>query len=307
MNVRYIAALGIAFLPAAYATPAKALVVEYPNFTSTAGLTLAGKATTTATSDGTVLRLTGTGLDEAGAAFTNSPVTLGAGGAFSTQFQFRITAPGGIDPADGFAFLLAANPTGLGGGGVSSGGGFLGYGGVPNSVAIEFDTFNNGGVDGNSSNHVAIDENGHVIDGTSFSDQNLTNVYAQALCDFTSANSYSRAGCLSNGDLWTALITYDGTNLNLNLTDPAEGSTDSVYVNLPINISSFLGTNTPFVGFGAGTGGGVENHDIINWEFATTADLPAPASPTPEPATLAVLGAALAAMGMRSIRRRKTG
>jgi hypothetical protein len=46
------------------------------------------------------------------------------------------------------------------------------YGGVGNSVGIEFDTYDNGGADGDSSNHVAIDEDGNITNGTSQSDRN---------------------------------------------------------------------------------------------------------------------------------------
>jgi hypothetical protein len=293
MNARYLAALGIALLPGAYATPSQALVINYPDFSSTAGLTLVGSTMTAVTGDGTVLRLTPAAGGQAGAAYSTSAISLGPGDTFSTQFQFRFTNPS-ASPADGITFVLAAGSSGLG-----SPGGGLGYGGVLNSVAFEFDTFDNGGDDGNSSNHVAIDEDGHVADGTSFSDQDLTNVYGQQLCD--SVNPYTRPGCLSNGDKWTALITYDGTNLNLTLTDPAEGSADNVYVNLPINIESFLGTSTAFVGFTGGTGGLFENQDIINWELSNTSALPAS-----EPATLSLLGAGLAAMGM-AYRRRRAG
>ncbi|MGH9639292.1 MAG: lectin-like domain-containing protein, partial [Bryobacteraceae bacterium] len=56
--------------------------------------------------------------------------TLGASDTFSTWFQFRFTDSGGIDPADGITFVLAASPTGLGGVG-----GAIGYQGVANSMA----------------------------------------------------------------------------------------------------------------------------------------------------------------------------
>ena len=101
---------------------------------------------------------------QAGAAYSQSAVTLGAGNTYSTQFRFRFTNPAGVDPADGITVTLAASPTGLGTPGYG-----MGYEGVGSSVAIEFDTYNNGIFDGslgyfaqepNSSNHVATDING---------------------------------------------------------------------------------------------------------------------------------------------------
>lgn len=108
---------------------------SYPNFSSTAGLTLNGAAATT----GGVLQPTPSAGNSSGSTFTTSQISLGAGAEFSTFFQFRLTNPGGIAPADGIAFVLQTvnnNVGGLGGG--------LGYLGIANSVGIEFDTYNNG-------------------------------------------------------------------------------------------------------------------------------------------------------------------
>src|SRR5205085_4845698 len=161
------------------------------NFASTAGLTLVGNTSTAVTGDGTVLRLTPATFNQSGAAYSTSAVTLGSNATFSTQFQFRLTSPGGINPADGFVFVVGTSTSGLG-----AGGGGLGYlGAAGNSVAIEFDTFDNGGTDGNSSNHVGIDTNGNLADS------NLANVYGISACNFT-GNSYQAAGCMSNGHLW---------------------------------------------------------------------------------------------------------
>ncbi len=268
------------------AMPSQASVLfNFPNFSSTAGLTLVGSTATATTSDGTVLRLTPASGGQAGAAYSTTPVALGSNATFSTTFQFRFTSPGGIDPADGITFVMAANSSGLG-----TSGGDIGYGGVPNSVAIEFDTFNNGGADGNSSNHVSIDMNGHIIDGSNLSDQNLTNVYGVATCDFGSSTNNASPGCMSNGDLWTVTIGYDGTNLSATMWDQsgahAEASPFTVYGSVPINIASFLGTNTAFVGFTAGTGAGFENHDIISWQFANTTQLSGGGGNVPEPGTV---------------------
>ena len=75
---------------------------------------------------------------------------------------------------------------------------------------------------------------------------------------------------MSNGDLWTANISYDGSNLTVIITDPAEASSFTAINNYAINLASLLGQNTAYVGFTSGTGGGWENHDIVNWTFANT-------------------------------------
>ena len=156
----------------------------------------------------------------------------------------------------------------------------MGYQGVPSSVAIEFNTYNNCCFDSNSSNHVAIDTNGILTNLA------LTNVYGIQNCVTATPNTI--AGCMSNGHLWTANISYDGSNLNVSLLDPAEGLAFNAITNYPINISTFLGTNSAFVGFTGGTGSGFENQDIVYWKFANTATLS-----TPEPGSLALLGTGL--------------
>ncbi len=256
------------------------IIINYPNFTNTSGLTLVGNSSTAVTGDGTVLRVTPAVIGQSGAAYSTTAVALGVNNTFSTQFQFRFTSPGGIDPADGITFVLAAAPTGLGVGGFG-----IGYGGVPNSVAVEFDTFENGGVD-NSSNHVAIDTGGNL------NDLSLTDVYGVHNC-FLGSNT--AAGCMSNGGLWTANISYDGSNLTVKLFDPAEGSTFTAINSYAINLSSLLGTNTAYVGFTSGTGSGWENHDIVNWEFANTSQIP---NSAPEPSSLLLFGAGLLGMGL---------
>jgi hypothetical protein len=95
------------------AAQASATVIDYPGFASPSPpLTYQGSATTTATSDGTVLRLTSASGSESGAAYSTSPITLGSNDTFSTQFHFRFTNPGGIDPADGITFVLGKLCTG---------------------------------------------------------------------------------------------------------------------------------------------------------------------------------------------------
>jgi Legume lectin domain/PEP-CTERM motif len=289
---------------AAFGTSAHADNFNYPNFSNTAGLTFAGNAGTAVTGDGTVLRIIPAAGNQAGAAYSTTSTTLGTGATFSTQFSFRFTQPGGVDPADGITFVLAASPSGLGTAGYG-----MGYQGVANSVAIEFDTYNNGNANSlgpfpqepDSSNHVAIDLNGALTNA------NPTNVYGISSCGFPSGtpsqSSNAVAGCMSNGDLWTATITYDGSLLNVVLSDPAEGSIFNAITNLPIDIASYLGGNTAYVGFTGSSGAGWENEDITSWRFADTATLP-PAG-VPEPATWATMLLGFAGIGMAVRRRRR--
>jgi hypothetical protein len=295
MNLKV--ALAPALLALAFHSTSHATVVTYNDFSSTAGLTFVGNSSVATTADGQVLRVTRATGGQSGAVYSTTPITLGASDIFSTTFKFRFTDPGGIDPADGITFVLASNPTGLGGAGVG-----IGYAGVPHSVAIEFDTYNNAGFglgnnDGSSSNHVAVDTNGNL------NNLGITNVYGNGSCGFLSGspsqNPYSVPGCMSNGDLWTASIGYDGSKLSVQLLDPAKGFVFNAIGGMPIDIASILGTNQAYVGFTSGTGAGWENHDIISWQFADTTEL----ATVPEPATLSIVGVGL--LGLLARRRRK--
>lgn len=251
---------------------AGAAVINYADFSSVAGLTINANAAQV----GNVLRVTPANFNQAGSAFSTSTVSLASGASFSTYFQFRFTDAGGscdsFSPltcgADGLAFVvqtLGNNVGGLGGG--------IGYDGISNSIAVEFDTWNNGGIDDSSSNHIGIDVNG--------------NIDSVVLAEVTEAD-------MNNGDIWNAWIDYNSVTqlLEARLTRSSTRPTTAM-VTHTIDLASVLGTTNAFVGFTSGTGAAFANHDVLAW---TLEDRFAPigGGTVPEPGTLLLLGTGLA-------------
>ena len=138
----------------------------YPDFSSPVAvhqLSLNGSSHLTGYGSQVVLRLTDGNQypAETSTAYFDLPQRVDMG--FTTWFKFKIHNPTACcNPGDGFAFIIqnsnATDPTqGASGSGltaVGAGGGGLGYSGINNSLAIEFDIFDDPW-DPNS-NHVAI-------------------------------------------------------------------------------------------------------------------------------------------------------
>ena len=62
-----------------------------------------------------------------------------------------------------------------------------------------------------------------------------------------------------------AHITYDGTTLNLTITDLVTQATSShPFV---VNIPATVGGNTAYIGFTGGTGGQTATQQILNWSY----------------------------------------
>lgn len=272
-------------LTALCGTGAQAGVVTYQDFSDTTGLTTVGAARTETTADGTVMRITPDALWQSGAFYSTNSLQLGNNATFSTSFQFRMT-PSGI-PADGLAFVLAASPNGMG----ESGAG-MGYQGVQKSVIVEFDTYDNGWSDGFSNNHVAVSTNGSTTPVSP-----VSHVYGNRTCP-----QAPTAGCLSNGGLWTATIGYDGAKLSVTLRDSQLGTDFVALSDFAIDIASILGSNQAYAGFTAATGAAGESHDILNWTFADSAQIPAD---VPEPGSVWILGLGLAGLAARRALKRR--
>lgn len=266
-NVRP-ALLAASAVVACSATGAMAQVIRFNDFSDTSILSLNRDAQVVGAGSNAALRLANTTTFSSGSAFSN--VTVNARD-FYTKFSFRISNPGGInDPwdgvpgADGLAFVVQSVSSSIGG----SGGG-LGYQGIPSSVAVGFDTFQNTQFGDPDGNHIEINSNGSV----------------------NSLQTSAIASRLDSGSVYFAWIEYDGTTLSawFNSVDfrPA-----SPIISRNINIAQILGQDLGYVGFTGATGNAWGNHDILTWEYQ-------PFIPAPSAAALLGLGGLLAARRRR--------
>lgn len=269
----------VPLLLAAYATGAAAQTLSYPDFSSTAGLQVNGNAFR----NGSKLTLTPALGNQSGSAFSLTTIALSSNASFSTVFSFEILGRGGLDNgADGLTFTIQTNASNVGG----LGGG-IGYAGISNSAAVEFDTYNNAEPGG--SNHVGIDLNGSVTSVVST---------PQLPIDF------------DNGGVWFAWVDYDGATQSLQ----ARWSQSNVrpvgaMLSTSVDLASILGSPNVYVGFTSGTGGGWGEHNILSWNFVnrfSETGAPLPTSTVPEPSTWLLLGTGLAAVGGIGRRRRRS-
>jgi hypothetical protein len=214
----------------------------------TTDLTLNGSAKIITGGKGSpVLWLTPAQQSQAGSAFTTNSISFNE---FSTFFQFQMTDPGYYGASDGMTFTLQTEgATALG-----ANGGDLGYAGITPSVAVGFKTWQDPG--NFNDNYVSVFTNGEI------NDLDPKTPYGVTACQ----PSTGVFGCMSNGDVWSVWIDYDGTNLHVAIVDNSTTRPRDL-LTYPIDIPSILGQSSAFIGFTAGTGAGYENHLVANWQF----------------------------------------
>jgi Chitobiase/beta-hexosaminidase C-terminal domain/Legume lectin domain/Fn3 associated len=215
--------------------------VDFQNGFTSGGMTLVGKSKLS----GTYLRLTDGGTSEASAAWLPSQLNVQA---FSTDFTFQ--QYGGTVPiGDGLTFAIQ----GVGTTAIGPSGGGLGYGaqlpggtgGIPNSIAVKFDLFQNWH-EGNNS----------------------TGLYTNGASPTSPATTLGGGVNLQSADVFAVHIGYDGTTLTMTITDTVTSATFTT--SWPINIPATVGGNTAFVGFTGATGHYTAVQDIRSWTYVST-------------------------------------
>ena len=214
-----------------------------------------------------VLRVTPNSTFTAGSAWYNTPQPVS--GAFSTTFTFQLSG-GNTEqsPADGIAFLIqnasttALGPDGCGiGFGDSASGCAPATGGIPSSLAVEFNTFFNDGIDPNN-NDVTI--------------QNCAGTGANSVdptCTVVGGVNSNLPITMADGNVHTVTINYSGPSTklidvildNVDLFPPTQSNPNGGVLFDLTTIG--LTSGNAFVGFTAATGGGDDNQDILSWTF----------------------------------------
>lgn len=211
---------------------------SFNNFNSIAGLDLNGSARKT----GNVLELTtGAAVNQAGSAFYTTPINLAGDGSFRSSFSFQANGGGGANGADGLTFTIQNDPRDAAAIGTS--GGALGYQGIVNSVAVEFDTYQNG-TDINN-NHVAV-----LAGSVDFSLK-------------TAVPSFD----LNSGSRVYAWVDYNGSsNVLAVYVSQTNSRPTTALLKTTVDLQTAVG-NVGYAGFTAGTGGQINSHRILNWSL----------------------------------------
>ncbi len=219
---------------------------NYNNFASTTGLKLNGNSTRSEDR----LQLTDTGQNRRGSAFFTTPIELDYGDSFRTQFSFTMSGGQGTAGADGLALVLHRSAAGSDALGESGDG--MGYSGISESIAIEFDTYE--GSNDINSNHIAISLNGQTF------------------------NTWSSTGAsfdLNSGATYYAWVDYNGdsSKLAVYLSDAPTKPSGALLVSL-LDVPFFGGDyqnagRKTYFGFTAGTGEFTNRHQVLSWNLDT--------------------------------------
>lgn len=226
-------------VPASVSAPVSISAPSTANFSSGfAGASLDGtgpiglNGSGVAKINGSALELTDGGQNEASSAFYPTPLDIRS---FVTDFTFQLTGQ-----ADGITFAIQNQyPSSVGGTG-----GSLGFAGLVSSVGVKFDLFNNQGEGDNS-----------------------TGLYTKGATPTVPAINLGPDVNLHSGDIMHAHMLYDGTTLQVTLTDTVTSA--SVSQSYTVNIPQYVNAPHAYVGFTGATGALTATQQILTWSFSS--------------------------------------
>ena len=247
---------------------------------------------------------------------------------FTSWFAFRLL-PGQNGQADGLAFVIqnasgggadagGCAETGYGTSVYGGDGGCLGYGGIDNSVALEFDSFDNSTFGDPNADHVALQSCG-ISNGVGLPNSpNHINCNVSVLgasggptstliANPTTSTANPVPVNLADGAVHQAVVIYNGPNDSpanyiyvyldppfapgTHTPDPSQGATPLFQggYDLTTSISPFLSSgnaqDSAYVGFTSATGANSEEQEVFAWTFTAHSSVaqiqPLNAPPTP--------------------------
>jgi hypothetical protein len=224
-------------------------IFTYTNFSDLSGLTLNGNAQ----QDGAILLVGPPALENMGSVYYSNQVNVAQG--FATIFTLQITPnSNSYTTADGMAFII--QNSGVNALGISSG--HPGYAGIADSLAVEFDTFQNFQLADPNNNHIGVQSCG------------------------VARNSINHASSCNLGlqpNLPLTLADGNPHKVSINYMPGAGGAAGQLTVAVDnqfilsstVNLSTLLSLNgnDAWVGFTAGSGAAFEYGTVKNWTFAT--------------------------------------
>lgn len=169
--------------------------------------------------------------------FYRDKIELAEDYSFSAFFQFKIDPKDSEEPSDGIAFVLAANNDSHG---LDAG---MGYQGIGNSIAVEFDVYDNANDDSHpvrepSGNHIGFNKNGSP------------DSVASLMLDPSAVN-------LADGQLKSVWIDADAAGTLTVTISPTDNREDARAATMEVpgaGIAQALGTRSVYVGVTACTG-----------------------------------------------------
>jgi len=187
------------------------------------------------------------------AAWITQPFNIGVNG-FRISATVEVGNNGVTTPADGFAVVVQQDPNGCSTQGM--GGGGIGYDGIINALAVEFDDFTNGWDPNN--HHIGVQASPGI-------GQPVDQMHGDA-STVISPITVAPIG-VSDGTLFHSIfVQYDATNTALTVF--YDGNTIINAVNIGAAISQ-LGLTNALVGFTASTGSAVDSIIITDVQFSS--------------------------------------